>query len=98
MIMRNGRKNSVAMAAFRLLVATAIACAISGRTIAQTPGGTVISNSASASYSDATNTYQTVTNTLTVTASNVSGRSTTPDAGCNPTVVAGQTLVLFSFT
>jgi hypothetical protein len=96
--MRNGRKNSVATAVFRLLVATAIACAISGRTIAQTPGGTVISNTASASYSDGTNTYQTVSNTVTVTVSNVSGLAITPDAGSNPTVVAGQTLVLFSFT
>ena len=96
--MRNGRKNSVATAVFRLLVATAIACALSGRTIAQTPGGTVISNTASASYSDGTNTYETVSNTVTVTVSNVSGLAITPDAGSNPTVVAGQTLVLFSFT
>jgi hypothetical protein len=75
-----------------------IACAVSGQTIAQTPGGTVISNTASASYSDGTNTYETVSNTVTVTVSNVSGLAITPDAGSNPTVVAGQTLVLFSFT
>ena len=96
--MRNGRTTTVATAVLRLLVATAIACALSGRTIAQTPGGTVISNTASASYSDGTNTYQTVSNTVTVTVSNVSGLAITPDAGSNPTVVAGQTLVLFSFT
>ena len=96
--MRNGRTTTVATAVLRLLVATAIACALSGRTIAQTPGGTVISNTASASYSDGTNTYETVSNTVTVTVSNVSGLAITPDAGSNPTVVAGQTLVLFSFT
>jgi hypothetical protein len=58
----------------------------------------VISNQASASYSDGTNTYNTVSNTVTVTVSNVAGLAITPDAGANPTVVAGQTLVLFNFT
>src|SRR5215471_9667510 len=53
---------------------------------------------ASASYSDGTNTYSTVSNTVTVTVSNVSGLAISPDAGSNPTVVAGQTGVLFNFT
>jgi hypothetical protein len=88
--------NPVAIA--RVLVAVAIACALSAGTVAQTPGGTVISNQASASYSDGTNTYNTVSNTVTVTVSNVSGLAITPDAGSNPTVVAGETLVLFNFT
>jgi hypothetical protein len=88
--------NSVAIV--RVLIAAAIACALSASTVAQTPGGTVISNQASASYSDGTNTYNTVSNTVTVTVSNVSGLAITPDAGSNPTVVAGQTLVLFNFT
>jgi hypothetical protein len=66
--------------------------------IAQTPGGTVISNQASATYSDGTDTYSTVSNTVTVTVSNVSGLTITPDAGSNPTVVAGQTGVLYNFT
>ena len=96
--MRNPRTTSFATAILRLLVATAIACAVSGRTIAQTPGGTTISNTASATYSDGTNNYSTVSNTVTVTVSNVSGLAITPDAGSNPTVVAGQTLVLFNFT
>ncbi|HKP37302.1 MAG TPA: hypothetical protein VJT71_10615 [Pyrinomonadaceae bacterium] len=96
--MRNGRTTTVATAILRLVVATAIACAISGRAIAQTPGGTTISNTASATYSDGTNNYSTVSNTVTVIVSNVSGLSITPDAGSNPTVVAGQTLVLFNFT
>src|SRR5437588_7931936 len=67
-------------------------------TFAQTPGGTVISNQASATYSDGTNSYSTVSNTVTVTVSNVSGLTITPDAGSNPSVVAGQTAVIFNFT
>jgi hypothetical protein len=82
----------------RLLIALAIVCALTAQSAAQTPGGTTISNQASASYSDGTNTYNTVSNTVTVTVSNVSGLAITPDAGSNPTVVAGQTLVLFNFT
>lgn len=82
----------------RLLVAALIVLAFFGRAVAQTPGGTVISNQASASYSDGTNTYETVSNTVTVTVSNVSGITITPDAGSNPTVVAGQTGVLYDFT
>lgn len=76
----------------------AITAAITGLTVAQTPGGTTISNQASATYSDGTNSYSTVSNTVTVTVSNVSGLTITPDAGTNPTVVAGQTLVLYNFT
>src|SRR5712691_1144556 len=86
------------VAIVRVLVAVAIACALSAQTVAQTPGGTVISNQASATYSDGTNSYSTVSNTVTVTVSNVSGLAITPDAGSNPTVVAGQTSVLFNFT
>lgn len=85
-------------AILRVLVTVAIACALSAHTVAQTAGGTVISNQASASYSDGTNTYNTVSNTVTVTVSNVSGLAITPDAGTNPNVVAGQTGVLFNFT
>ena len=82
----------------RLLIALAIACALTTSATAQTPGGTTISNQASASYTDGTNTYNTISNTVTVTVSNVSGLAITPDAASNPTVVAGQTAVLFNFT
>ncbi len=93
------RKTFVSVAAIlRLLIALAIACALSTPAAAQTPGGTTISNQASASYSDGTSTYNTVSNTVTVTVSNVSGLAITPDAGSNPTVVAGQTAVLYNFT
>src|SRR6185369_13858359 len=83
---------------WRTVALVAIAAALAGQTVAQTAGGTTISNQASATYSDGTNSYSTVSNTVTVTVSNVSGLAITPDAGSNPTVVAGQTLVLFSFT
>jgi hypothetical protein len=85
-------------AILRLLIALAIACALSAPTAAQTPGGTSISNQASASYTDGTNTYNTVSNTVTVIVSNVSGLAITPDAGSNPTIVAGQTGVIYNFT
>ncbi|HEY5838760.1 MAG TPA: hypothetical protein VIT19_06970 [Pyrinomonadaceae bacterium] len=96
--MTNPLKNYTGANTLRLLVAALIVLAFFGRAAAQTPGGTVISNQASASYTDGTNTYETVSNTVTVTVSNVSGITITPDAGSNPTVVAGQTAVLNDFT
>ena len=79
----------------------ALACVLCSPAFTQTPGGTVISNQASATYSDGTNSYSTVSNTVTVTVSLVSGLTITPDAGTSltdPTVVAGQTLARYSFT
>ena len=96
--MTNPLKISTGANTLRLLIAALIVLAFFGRAAAQTPGGTVISNQASATYSDGTNSYSTVSNTVTVTVSNVSGITITPDAGANPTVVAGQTLVLNDFT
>src|SRR5467141_3891896 len=92
------RRTFVTPAVLRVLIAFVIAGALSAQTIAQTPGGTSISNQASATYSDGTNSYSTVSNTVTVTVSDVSGLTITPDAGTNPTVVAGQTAVLYNFT
>src|SRR5215831_544421 len=96
--MRNPRKFLSTSTSARLLLALTIVLALSAHAIAQTPGGTTISNQASATYSDGTNVYSTVSNTVTVTVSNVSGLAITPDGGTNPTVVAGQTGVLFNFT
>ena len=78
--MTNRRTLVSTAAILRLLIALAIAGALSTPTVAQTPGGTSISNQASASYSDGTNSYSTVSNTVTVTVSNVSGLAITPDA------------------
>lgn len=82
----------------RTVASLALACALCSPASAQTPGGTTISNQASATYSDGTNAYSTVSNTVTVTVSMVSGITITPDAGSNPTVVAGQTLAVYNFT
>ena len=96
--MKNRKTFVSASTIMRLLIALAIASAFSLRTVGQTPGGTTISNQASATYSDGTNSYSTVSNTVTVTVSNVSGLAITPDVGSNPTVVAGQTGVIYNFT
>src|SRR6185436_14353119 len=86
----------------KLLVSLLLTCALvalAGELLAQsTPGGTVITNRASATYSHGTNNFTTVSNTVTTTVSNVAGISITPDAGVNPSVVSGQTGVLFQFS
>jgi hypothetical protein len=77
----------------------ALTAAMAGQTVAQTPADTVISNQASASYSDGTNPYTTVSNIVTVMVSKVAGLTITPDPpATNGTVVAGQTLVIYNFT
>ncbi len=97
--MKNRITHVSTAAIVRLLIALAIACALTtSATAQQTPGGTAITNQASASYSDGTNTYDTISNTVTVTVSKVAGLAITPDAGSNPTVVAGQTGVIYNFT
>src|SRR5437762_11773491 len=99
--MRTTMKNPrtfLSTVAVRVLIALAIVLALSAQSTAQTPGGTTISNQASATYSDGINSFSTVSNTLTVTMSNLSGLAITPDAGSNPTVVAGHTDFLFNFT
>ncbi len=63
----------------------------------QTPGGTQIVNQASATYSDGTDSFTTVSNTVTVTVSNVSGLVITPDAGTRASIIPGQTGVLYTF-
>ena len=82
----------------QVIAAIAITAALAGQTVAQTPGGTTISNQASATYSDGTNSYSTISNKVDVIVSNVSGLTITPDAGGNPSVVAGETGVLYNFT
>src|ERR687884_1329749 len=95
-------KTRLSASAFpRLIALLAITCALFTQAQAQTqtPGGTQISNQASASYSDGGgNNFSTVSNTVTVTVANVAGLAITPDAGSNPSVVPGQTNVDFSFT
>src|SRR2546423_448099 len=84
----------------RLIVLLALVSLWAAPALAQqTTGGTVISNQASATYSDGGgNNFSSVSNTVTVTVANVAGLAITPDAGSNPSVVPGQTNVDFSFT
>src|SRR5688500_2963603 len=81
-----------------LVVLLCAAFFVSTTNAQQTPGGTVISNQASATYGDGTNTFSTVSNVVTVTVSNVSGLAITPDAGSRASVVQGQQGVLYTFT
>jgi hypothetical protein len=87
---------SMPRALFALL---AILCAFLTPALAQTSGSTVISNQASAVYTDSSaNNYSTVSNTVTVTVANVSGLRILPDNAVNPAVVPGDTNAFFLFT
>jgi hypothetical protein len=87
-------RTRLALTLIILLAAVASSTAL----FAQTAGGTVITNQATASYSDGTNNFTTVSNIVTTTVSNVAGIAVTPDAGLNPQVVSVQTGVMFQFT
>lgn len=65
--------------------------------LAQTAADTQIKNAASATYSDGTNSYNTVSNEVTVTVAKVAGLVITPDAQTNSNVVPGQQNVTFTF-
>lgn len=93
--------NKKTMRAARFLAFVAVFALFSSVSFAQTQtsGGTQITNQASASYSDGNgNTYQTVSNTVTVTVANVSGLAITPDAGSRASIVPGQQGVVYPFT
>jgi len=89
-----------ANALVRLIVVLAITCAFATQALAQTAADTVISNTATATYSDGTDSFETASNTVTVTVAKVAGLTITPDVtdGSGGTVVPGQTGVMFSFT
>ncbi len=82
-----------------VVVALVATCALGTQALAQlTPGGTVISNSASATYSDGTQSYSAISNTVTVTVANVAGIAITPDQTTSSSAFpAGQTSS-YSFT
>jgi hypothetical protein len=83
----------------RLICVLALACALCAPALSQqTAGGTVITNTATATYSDGTSNYNTQSLPVTVTVANVSGLNITPDGQTNATVVAGQAAVPFVFT
>ena len=65
---------------------------------AQTAADTQIKNQASATYSDGSGgSYSTVSNTVTVIVSKVSGLTIAPDGAVDANVVPGQTGLVFSF-
>src|SRR6185295_16839794 len=83
--------------------ALALICAASVAAMAQTttPSGTVISNTATSTYSDAASggtDFTTTSNTVDVTVTDVAGLAITPDAGTRANVVVSQTGVDFLFT
>ncbi len=97
--MKRKLSKNAARALSCLIAAFAVTLACGLQVLAQTAGGTAIQNQASATYSDGSgNSFNTVSNTVTVTVANVSGLAITPDAGTRPTVVAGQTTAIFNFT
>jgi hypothetical protein len=78
-----------------LLLAVSILVCGAPAALAQTAGGTSISNTASATYTDgAGNSYDASSNTVTVTVANVAGLAITPDdaagSGSSGNVVAGN--------
>ena len=84
--------------AMRFLVFALGIAMLVGTSHAQTAGGTLIVNQASATYSDGSgNNYSTVSNTVTITVANVSGLTITPDAGTHASIVPGEQDVIYSF-
>lgn len=81
----------------------ALVCAMSAAVMAQTPdpytpGGTVISNTATSTYTDGTDNFETTSNTVSVTVTLIAGLTITPDASDAGFVVRSQTGVDFIFT
>src|SRR2546421_1828348 len=95
-------RNATSPMLARLFVVLAITCAFYSQALAQTAGGTQIQNTASATYGDGSGgSYSATSNTVTITVSNVSGLTITPDVtngSSDPTVVPGQSNVRFTFT
>ncbi|HYX40312.1 MAG TPA: hypothetical protein VE821_01380, partial [Pyrinomonadaceae bacterium] len=91
-----------ATALFSLAVLVALLCATGMKpAFAQTSAGTVISNTATATYTDGSGgspTYNATSPTVTVTVARVAGLTITPDNGTLPNVVPGQQSVDFTFT
>jgi hypothetical protein len=93
--------NAATSALARLIVVLTITCAFYSQALAQTAADTQINNTATATYSDGSEDYETSSNTVTVIVSKVSGLTITPDVTdgtSDPTVVPGETGVRFNFT
>ena len=93
----NKRLSYLSLRTLYTLVSVALIFAFSLQGFAQTAADTNIKNTASATYSDGTNSYSTVSNEVTVTVAKVAGLTITPDGQTNSAVVAGQTGVTMTF-
>ncbi|HWQ33837.1 MAG TPA: hypothetical protein VNQ79_13385 [Blastocatellia bacterium] len=91
--MRNSGKLAGRIAS-GLIALSAVILSAGVHVYAQTSGGTVISNQASITYSDGTNSYSASSNTVTVTVAYVAALEVTPDAGSTASIVAGETKLL----
>lgn len=83
-----------------LILALATLVSLAPATLAQTTGGTQVTQTATGSYDDGEatpTTYNAVSNTITIEVANVSGLVITPDAGSVAAVVPGQSGVAFTF-
>lgn len=96
--MKNKQKNFQNLI-FRSVVGLVLICATMTNSFAQqTAADTQIQNQATATYSDGNgNTFNTVSNTVTITVAKVAGLVITPDGQSNSSVVPGQTNVTFTF-
>jgi hypothetical protein len=97
--MKNDKRTAVNAVFFRMVIGLLLTFTVFTNAIAQTTGAdTIISNQASASYSDGNgNNFSSVSNTVTITVAKVSGLAITPDGVTNSSVVPGQTSVNFTF-
>jgi hypothetical protein len=97
----NKRLSNKSLRTLYALVSAALIFAFSTQGFAQTAADTAIKNTASATYSDGTDDYSTVSNEVTVTVAKVAGLTITPDQTSNnqsnSAVVAGQTGVTMTF-
>ena len=83
---------------FALLLTGFIAFGVSGARAQGVSGGTQISNRVSVTYTEPDGgTVSTLSNTVTVTVTNVTGLAITPDAGTPPGVNGGDTNVVRTF-
>jgi hypothetical protein len=102
--MKSILQTRIAPAALWSLAALAALVSMTGGQAAraqQTPADTIISNTATATYTDGTPgspTYNAQSLPVTVTVARVAGLAITPDGGSVPNVVPGQTGVDFTFT
>lgn len=95
----NNTQKKIQNLIFRSVVGFVLTCAMLTNTFAQqTAADTQIQNQATATYSDGNgNTFNTVSNTVTITVAKVAGLVITPDGQSNSSVVPGQTNVSFTF-